>query len=181
MKIVAPATNSATEENPDKERIDLVKANTAGSDTRGDTALVVGDASGPDVDAAVTDSDAGGDAALACGDTVVTGGEVTVGDNATAVTASGDTANLIAKTDGAMTTEHDVSYYRRLMISETERLTIECGKWDAIVSSTDNLSDDGGSWPQVLLLILLKCISPSIHPSLAHSYFLFPSKLSFAL
>ena len=59
---------------------------------------------------------------------------------------SEDTADQGAKTDGDVTSEHDVSYYRRLIISETERLTTECGKWDEIDSSTDNLSDDGESW-----------------------------------
>ena len=120
-------------------------AGLAGVDTAmtcGDTAGAIGDAALEDGNTAVKD----GDTACTGNDTAVKDGDMEVGDTATTVTASSDTADLGAKTGGDVTSEHDVSYYRRLIINETERLTTECGKWDAIDGSTDNLSDDGGSW-----------------------------------
>lgn len=109
----------------------------------------------PPADLATQEKPAGeinGDIAASDGDTAVTGvlcddmakagGEtiVTGGDTAA---SGGDTAK--AKSNDDMSSEHDVSYFRELLVSETKRLTTECEKWDKVISSTDNLSDDGGS------------------------------------
>ncbi|KAI0224194.1 hypothetical protein LSAT2_024798 [Lamellibrachia satsuma] len=77
------------------------------------------------------------DMAKAGGETIVTGGDTAASGGDTAA-SDGDTA----KSNDDMSSEHDVSYFRELLVSETKRLTTECEKWDKVISSTDNLSDD---------------------------------------
>ena len=82
------------------------------------------------------------DTAKAGGETIVTGGDPAASGGDTAA-SGGDMAK--AKSNDDMSSEHDVSYFRELLVSETKRLTTECEKWDKVISSTDNLLDDGGS------------------------------------
>ena len=53
------------------------------------------------------------------------------------------TQELDKSDENGKTEEHDVTYFRNLLQSETDRLNQLCHKWDDINTNTPDLTDDG--------------------------------------
>ena len=87
----------------------------------------------------------GSDMAANGSDMAATGSDTAVTGNDAAATGS-DTADLVVKvkSDDDLLPEHDVSYFRQLLVSEAKRLTTVSEKWNEINTSTDHLSEEGG-------------------------------------
>lgn len=113
-------------------------------------------ATGNDTAATASDTSAiGSDTAATGSDTVAATGS----DTAATGSNAADPVSKV-KSDDDLSQEHDMSYFRELLVSETKRLTAESDKWNEIISLTDNLSEEGGSHsPLPTCLQLMFCFT----------------------